>query len=213
MQFSTLLEIVNDEPVFETGLLLAGAVDPVQVRRQLSRWVDTRRLIQLRRGLYALASPYQKVKPHPFVVANALVHGSYVSLQAALAYYGFIPEYTPLVTSVTTDRPGRWQTPLGDYQFHHLKPTWFHGYQRLALGGQQYAFVARPEKALLDLIALHPGSDDPAYLAELRLHTLDRLDLARLTNLAEASDRPKLRRAARLIIDLARAEAEEYQTL
>lgn len=39
MEFTTLLEIVGDEPVFETALLLAGDVDPRDVHRQLSRWV------------------------------------------------------------------------------------------------------------------------------------------------------------------------------
>ena len=35
----------------------------------------------------------------------------------------------------------------------------------------------KPEKALLDLIYLpRRGSDDPAYLSELRLQNLDRLD-------------------------------------
>lgn len=213
MDFSNLLEIVNAEPVFETGLLLAGPVDPADVRRQLSRWTAAGRLYQLRRGLYALAPPYQKIKPHPFVVANALVRGSYVSLQAALAHYGLIPEYTPVVTSVSTGRPGRWTTPLGDYQFHHVKSDWFHGYRRLALGGGQQAFVAAPEKALLDLLALSPGSDDPAYLAELRLQALEQLDLERLVHLAEASGRPKLRRVAQGVVELARAETQEVQTL
>jgi len=213
MEFTNLLKIVNDEPVFETGLLLAGQVDPAGVQRQLSRWTRAGRLFRLRRGVYALAPPYQKVKPHPFVVANALQRGSYVSLQAALAHYGFIPEYTPVVTSVTTGRPRRWETPLGDYQFHHVKADWFHGYRRLALGGEQAAFVAEPEKALLDLIALQPGSEAPAYLAELRLQALDRLNLARLAQLAETSGRPKLCRAAQVVADLTRAEAQEYETL
>lgn len=70
MEFGHLLRIVEDEPVFDTGLLLAGDVDPADVRRQLSRWTTAGRLYQLRRGLYALAPPFQKVKPHPFLVAN-----------------------------------------------------------------------------------------------------------------------------------------------
>lgn len=107
MEFKHLIEIVGDEPVFETGLLLAGDVDSGDVRRQLSRWVKAGRLYQLRRGLYALAPPFQKVKPHPFVIANRMVRGSYVSLQSALAYYGLIPEVVPLTTSVATTRPGR----------------------------------------------------------------------------------------------------------
>jgi hypothetical protein len=71
MEFEQLLEIVGNEPVFETSLLLAGDVDPADVRRQLSRWTKAGRLYQLRRGLYALAPPFQKVKPHPFLEPSA----------------------------------------------------------------------------------------------------------------------------------------------
>ena len=39
MKFNELLAIVEDEPVFETSLLLSGKVDPADVRKQLSRWV------------------------------------------------------------------------------------------------------------------------------------------------------------------------------
>ena len=81
---------MGDEPVFETGLLLAGDVDPVDVRRQLSRWTAAGYLYQVRRGLYALAPPYRKVEPHPFLAANRIVRPSYVSLQSALAFHGFI---------------------------------------------------------------------------------------------------------------------------
>ncbi len=213
MNFEQLLHIVGDEPVFETGLLLAGRVDPRHVRRQLSRWVRAGRLYQLRRGLYALAPPYQKVKPHPFLVANRMVRGSYVSLQSALAYYGLIPEVVPTVTSVTTARPGRWETPLGTFEFRHLKPDLFFGYRRLDLGKGQAAFVATPEKALLDLIYLTPGGDAPEYLRELRLQNLDRLDPDVLQRMAARFDRPKMVRAAERIVELARAEAEEYELL
>jgi predicted transcriptional regulator of viral defense system len=213
MEFSSLLETVGDEPVFETGLLLAGDVHPSDVRRQLSRWTKAGRLYRLRRGVYTLAPPYQKTRPHPFVVANTLVRGSYVSLQAALAHYGMIPEYTPLVTSVTTGRPGRWKTPLGDFEFRHVKVEWLHGYEWLEVSDGQWAFVAVPEKALLDLVYLQPGGDSPTYLAELRLQAFDRLDLDRLARLGEGSGRPKLRRAARRVAALARSETAEYETL
>jgi hypothetical protein len=64
MEFTHLLDIVGNEPVFETGLLLAGGVDSNAMRWQLSRWTQAGHLYQLRRGLYALAPPFQKVKPH-----------------------------------------------------------------------------------------------------------------------------------------------------
>lgn len=213
MDFGRLIEIVGDEPVFETGLLLAGDVDPADVRRQLSRWTKAGRLYQLRRGLYALAPPFQKVKPHPFLVANRMVRGSYVSLQSALAHYDLIPEYVPVVTSVTTGRPARWKTPLGVYEFRHIKADMLRGYRLVDVGGNQAAFVATPGKALLDLIHLQPGGDAQEYLQELRLQNLDRLDLSALQRQAELTGSPKLRRAAAFVAKLAQAEALEYETL
>jgi len=204
---------VDDEPVFETGLLLAGGVDPANVRRQLSRWTRAGKLYQLRRGLYAVAPPFQKTKPHPFLIANRMVRGSYVSCQSALAHYGLIPEYVPVVTSVTTARPARWDTPLGKYEFRHIKTSLFRGYRLTEVSPGQRAFVASPEKALLDLVYLQPGGDSPDYLQELRLQNLDRLDLDELQHQADLACSPKLRRAAAVVADMMRAEALEYETL
>jgi predicted transcriptional regulator of viral defense system len=188
-------------------------VDPGDVRRQLSRWTKAGRLTQLRRGLYTLAPPFQKIKPHPFLVANRLLRGSYVSCQSALAHYGLIPEYVPVTVSVTAARPSRWDTPLGSYQFHHVKTGLLCGYQLIEVAVGQRAFVAAPEKAVLDLVYLQPGGDAPGYLRELRLQNLERLDLAELEHQADLASSPKLRRAAALVVDLAHAEALEYETL
>ena len=213
MEFNNLLKIVGEEPVFETGLLLAGEVDPADVRRQLSRWTSSGRLYQLRRGLYALAPPFQRIAPHPFVIANRMVRSSYVSCQSALAHYDLIPEYVPVTTSVTTLRPGRWETPLGVFEFRHLKIDLLSGYRLTDLGKGQKAFVASPEKALLDLIHLHPGADSPDYLRELRLQNLERLSLDELRRIASLSRSPKLQRAANFVAELATTEAQEYETL
>ena len=213
MEFERLLEIVGDEPIFETSLLLAGDVGPSSTRRQLSRWTKAGRLYQLRRGLYALAPPFQKVKPHPFLIANRMVRASYVSLQAALAYYGLIPEYVPVVTSVTTARPGRWETPLGAYEFRHVKTSHLFGYRLTDLNGGQKAFVATPEKALLDLVYLQAGGDSPAYLRELRLQNLDRLDAEELRRQADRTGSRKLWRSAEFVVGLRRTETQEYETL
>jgi len=78
--------------------------------------------------------------------------------------------------------------------------------------GQQ-AFVAMPEKALLDLAHFTPHSDSPNYLVELRLQNLDRLDIPRLRELAERSGKPKWRRVAAQIEKLALQEKGEYEEL
>ena len=75
------------------------------------------------------------------------------------------------------------------------------------------ALVATPEKALLDLVYLQPGGDQPAYLRELRLQNLERLDLDELRRQAEIFNTPKLRRAVNAILRLAQSETQEYETL
>jgi predicted transcriptional regulator of viral defense system len=113
MEFRDLLELVGDEPVFETGLLLAGDVDPKHIRRQLVCWKDAGKIYRLRRGLYSLAPPYRRFRSHPFLIANRMLNASYDSLKSTLAHAGLIPEYVPVTTSITTGRPHRWETPLG----------------------------------------------------------------------------------------------------
>lgn len=213
MNFARLLEIVGDEPVFETGLLLAGVSNPNSVRQQLSRWMRMGRLYKLRRGVYTLAPPFQKTKPHPFRVANLLVRSSYVSLQSALAYYGLIPEYTPFTTSITTLRPTSWKTPLGNFSYRHVQSILFYGFKRIEVSPEQFAFVATPEKALLDLIHLTPRADDASYLDELRLQNLDQLNRETLLDFARRSGQPKLRRAAQELVKRAAQERSEFETL
>jgi predicted transcriptional regulator of viral defense system len=210
MKFEDLLSLVGEQPLFETGLLLAGDVNPDDVRRQLSRWVKADKIRQLRRGLYMLEPPYQSVTPHPFLIANALVPGSYVSEQSALAYYGLIPEYAPRTVSVTTLRPSEWD---GGFYFQHIAPHFYFGYQLVTLSPQQRAFVAQPEKALLDLAHLTPKSDSPEYLSQLRLQNLERLDLDQIHEFAERAGKPKWKRVADYVTELAKQEESDYEEL
>ena len=203
MKFQDAVQIVSDEPLFETGLLLAGCVDPADVRRQLSRWARSGRIHQLRRGLYVLAPPWRKRHPHPFLVANRLAPGSYVSGLSALAFAGVIPEYVAETTSVTPGRPGLRTTPLGRFSFRHLKGSMMFGYRLTALGQGQDAFVAEPEKAILDMVHLHPGGDRRSYLEELRLD-FDSLRPDRLKAFAAIAGTPKLARAASVLRDIGR---------
>ena len=199
MQWDDLLALVGREPVFSSAFLLAGEVTPGQVRLQLSRWVKAGRLVQLRRGLYALAPAWRKVEPHPCLAANRLQRGSYVSLQSALAFHDVIPEHVPVVTSATPGRPETVRNALGAFQFSHLTQRLLFGYTRIEVAPEQFAFVASPEKALLDLVHLTPGADSREYIGELRLQNLDALDARLLDELAARSDKPKLVRAARIL--------------
>ena len=195
MPFEDLLRIVGDEPVFDTGFLAADASRTNGLAGQLDRWRRAGKILQLRRGLYALAPPYQKTFPHPFIVANRLSPGSYVSGAAALAHYGAIPEAVFETTSYGPGRPGYRETPVGRFSFRYLKPSMRTGYRLLELLRGRHAFVATPEKAFLDLAWFHPDGDDPAWIDEMRLD-LEAFSSAALLETAASTSSPKLKRTA-----------------
>jgi hypothetical protein len=114
----------------------------------------------------------------------------------------------PVTTSVTTNRPALWETPLGIFDFRHIQVDFFYGYRLVDLGEKKQAFLASPEKALLDLVYLEPGGDTPDYLAELRLNNLERLNWQLFEHLARQSEKPKLLRAFLAIRELAGEESE-----
>jgi hypothetical protein len=209
MKWEQLLSEVGQEPVFRAGFLAASCRGMPEMRLQLSRWVKAGKLIQLRKGLYTLTQPYRKVAAHPFVIANAMKKGSYVSLQSALAFYGMIPEHVPTVMSTTTQRPEQVDTPLGRFFFRHIKKEWFYGYRQTDLGQDQRAFVAVPEKALLDLVYLTPNSADRDFLMELRLQNLEQINSQVVLDMANASGSKKLARAGRLIAELVEEQTED----
>ena len=209
MRWQQLQHIVQNQPMFETSLLLTGDVTRLQAQRQLSDWTRVKKIIQLRRGLYS----FPQQNPHPFIVANHLVPGSYVSLQMALAYYHLIPEHVAIVTSVTTQRPGKYENNFGRFSFRHISSSLFFGIEYRQLVNDEYAFVASPEKALLDLIHFRPQGDSMAYIDSLRLQNLEILDLEQLHRFAERAGKPKLTRAANVIEVIVQRELEAYETL
>lgn len=168
----TLEELVDQVPshgVFRRGQILAGQSNTANVERQLDRWVKSGRLLQLRRGVYALGKPYARTSPHPFLAANLLKRASYVSLQSALSHYGMIPEYVPVTTSVTTGRPETLATSLGRFQYRHVAGRLFDGFSEIEIESGLPVLIATPEKALVDLLYLTPRSDAEEFLRELRV--------------------------------------------
>ncbi len=206
------MQLAGDTPVFTTASLLAGARSPERVRRQLGRWVKAGKIIMLRRGVYAIREPYARRTLHPFLAANALRKASYVSLQSALSYHGMIPEHTPAVTSVTTRRPESLETPIGRFTFRHVNRRLFFGFGEREVAPGQPALVAGPEKALIDLLYLTPGSDDRGYLEELRLEWDVDFDFEVFETGVERTRSPKVTRAARHLHEL-RDQQGDYTVL
>lgn len=213
MYFQQISSQLKQLPLFESGHLYAGASSQQKVQRQLADWVRAGKVVQLRRGLYSLASESKTEHPHSYVIANHIVKGSYVSLHTALSYYDLIPEHVAVVTSVTTGRPGTWQNPYGHFSFQHIQNKLFFGFDYRQMTRTQWAYVATPEKALLDLIYLTPEADSEAYIRALRLQNLDQINVERLSSYVERANKPKLKRALTHIRHVIDEELTEYKPL
>lgn len=195
MKFEELLKLLEYETIFSSALFEVAGISRQQMKLQLVRWVKAGKLQKIRRGVYILNKPYRKAEPHPFNTANQIKQGSYVSLQSALAFYSMIPEYVPVVTSITTGRPEKVKTPVGVFLYRHLKKPLFSGFQNVEVISGQHALVATPEKALLDLIYLTPQGDSKEYIEELRLQNISLISMENLKKEAEKFKSKKMENA------------------
>lgn len=142
----------------ESQLRRVVAGSPQRRYHLVNRAMAADELVRLRRGTYVLARGFRDFPAHPFALAQAFDAGSYVSFETALAHYGWIPEAVRSVASVS---PGRKSSAhdhavFGGFTFHPLAVDlgyFLVGVERLVLGGQ-VALVARPARALMDLVCL-----------------------------------------------------------
>jgi predicted transcriptional regulator of viral defense system len=197
MNFDQLVDITANLHCFSPGMITAGEkIDAVRV--QLSRWVTSGRIIRIHKGWYTLCEPFRRVRLDLNVVACTIKRGTYVSLQSALAHYGMVPEYVAETTCVTTGRTLSLDSPVGRIGYRHVKRDVFFGFKQ-EVSGKQEAYIAVPEKALLDLFYLTAGSEDAAYIAELRLQRAEELDLEKMADMANRFEAPRLQRAVKLL--------------
>jgi predicted transcriptional regulator of viral defense system len=198
MKFGELVRLTSSIPCFQTSYLSAGNTLP-QVRLQLDRWEKAGKVVKVTKSVYSLAPPYIKIRPTPFAISSILRPSSYISLQSALGFYGMIPEYVPSTVAITTGRPWQIQSPLGRFVFRHIKAPLFWGYKQLEVD-DQICFIATPEKALLDLLYITPGSADPSFITSLRLQNYEQLNRTVLADYAEKMRSKKVDRAITFLL-------------
>ena len=154
-------------------IIKSGNEDRALSARQLERLLggsDARRyglvnralkageLLKVRRGLYVLSDNYRKNPAHPFVLAQQLMPGSYVSGESALSYHGWIPEAVRTVLSMTaTGKSVSYEhDTLGKFEFRRLTVKSGYFLQSVSRNTfqNQVALIAEPMRALIDLVYL-----------------------------------------------------------
>lgn len=109
-------------------------------------------LIQIRRGLYLIAPRFRREKLNLFAIAQKIYGPSYVSFESALSYHGWIPESVTVVASAALKRATTFTTPVGVFTYTPIpSKTFMAGVERIHDGSAIF-FMARPLKALADLM-------------------------------------------------------------
>jgi predicted transcriptional regulator of viral defense system len=149
--------------------------------RRLVEWQHKGYIQKLRNGYYRFTDRHVSEGLLHFW-ANKLYKPSYVSLESALSMYGFIPEGVFQVTSCTTLKTNRFDTPEGTFVYRNVKPSLFFGYTLHSWQNYRYA-IATPEKTILDYLYLHSElkqSDDFDALRWNPSALIDRLDTQKM---------------------------------
>lgn len=157
MELRKIAKGLGDAP-FSRHLMLEILKDYKRPNDKISELIKSGELLSIRRGLYIPGPETDLPVPDPFLIANHLRGPSYVSLEAALSYWGLIPERVYEITSTTMQTAKKYNTPIGRFTYQHLpSPYYSFGIKIIQLTSKQSALIASREKAVCDKVILTSG--------------------------------------------------------
>ena len=192
MKYGKLLELLGDQGAFDLASVVQLSGERREsIRMQLYRWSKAKKLLLLRRGMYAFSENYRRRKVNYAELANQLYVPSYISTHWALSFLGLIPEKVITYTSVTSRTPRVFENDFGVFRYRHVKSTAFFGYCPIQIDGRKVLLADR-EKALLDLWYLEKGQWDDDRMAEMRFQNPELISVEKLCEYAKRFNSPRL---------------------
>jgi hypothetical protein len=157
MEFREMIEPYAEEPLTRQ-LMLDVLKDYQRPNDKINELVRKGELTAVKNGLYIPGPNISVPKPEPFLIANYLRGPSYVSMEAALYFWGIIPERVYEVSSVTVKASRTYRTPVGRYSYTHIpSPYYCFGINSVPLTARQVVLMASAEKAVCDKIVTTSG--------------------------------------------------------
>ena len=157
MSVEQALQKYEGQPITQSILmdLLKDYLRPHNKIRELEK---KNILTPVKRGLYIAGPALKSRKPSLYVLANHIYGPSYVSLEAALSYWGLIPEQVTTISSMTTGSTKTFRTRVGLFRYTRTKlPYYSFGIRMVESATDQTILIASPEKAVCDIIATRTG--------------------------------------------------------
>lgn len=119
----------------------------------VKRAIASGQIVHIRRGLYCLGLEYQKKSVNLYALAQHVYGPSYVSLESALGWHGWIPEAVHAITSASFGKSKEFRTPLGVFSYDRVPQKVFYtDVQRCTDASGNVFLMAGPLKALADYV-------------------------------------------------------------
>ena len=190
-----------DREVFDYRQLVDCLQEYSKPRDKIGALLAANAIVRVKKGLYVFGEPWRLQPVSRELLANLIYGPSYISLEYALSHHGMIPERVTAVTSVTTGKARRFQTPFGLFTFRPIPMTAYPLGIAQAQSGPDHFLIATPEKALADFVLgdrrFRPAvpADCAAYLHEdLRIEPqrLAALNLKTVETITRSYETPRL---------------------
>jgi predicted transcriptional regulator of viral defense system len=140
-------------------------------QHRLNEWQRLGYIERIGNGVYKFSS-VKMDEFRLFYVANLLYSPSYISLETALSFYGFIPEAVYSITSVSSKKTQSFQTRYASLSYKKIKSSLFWGYRLMERDNFVIKF-AEPEKAVLDYFYLNSHLSTADHIDELRINYIE----------------------------------------
>ncbi len=180
---------------------VAVAIDGSDFSRHglVKRALANGEILDIRRGLYCLAPRYQKKPVSVYGLAQRVYGPSYISLETALSYHGWIPEAVYACTCVSAGRAKEFTTPLGPFSYKRVpQRTFYAGVERCVDPDGNTWFMASPVKALADYVYVHrpdwTALDEAAANLRIEADELTSVTTEQLEMLADNYSNHRVRR-------------------
>lgn len=148
-----MIEMVRqliDREEFDYQALMSALSGFASPRDRVTALLKSGAIIRVKKGLYIFGELYRRRPYCKELLANLMYGPSVVSGDYALSWYGLIPEQVVTVTSVTTGRSRRFETPVGLFTYGVTKDL---SVGVCRTGSEHVKFLmASPERALADKI-------------------------------------------------------------
>ncbi len=112
-------------------------------------------IIRIRRGLYCLPKKYERKPLNLYNIAQLIYGPSYISLESALSYHGWIPEGVFVTTSASMERSRSYKTAIGDFDYRRVIQERFYDDVDYIAADDISFFMAKPLKALCDYVYVY----------------------------------------------------------